>query len=182
MLTFHMVSSFPSRSVPLAGATAADDDEEWGWEDSSAGGEGDIEMSSKKDDEDLTMAFAMTRPKASPSVTRPTIRTPPTSFSPKAPVAYSPTPAATSTMPMQITSLGIKKTSTVAAKKKPVKKKTPDDDLFASMGFSAKPTFQHAPPKPAAAPVSNTSSLAAVDMGGDADWDDDGDLDDLLND
>ena len=84
----------------------------------------------------------------------------------------------------------------------PVKKPpppSPDDDIFASMGLAAKPTFSHAP-APATIPTAMTSArwntpvsapapapiLAATgpSFGGDdvANWDDDGDLDDLLDD
>jgi len=180
-----------SETVPLSRATA-DDDEEWGWEDSSAGSNngGAVEMTAKKDDEDLTMAFAMSQtrpsaPKSSPmsrpkSASRPSA---PSSYSHNSHTTTAAAAAATPAMPaMHITSLGVKKAtgaSSLANKKKPIKKK--DDDLFASMGLAAKPTFSHVP-KPKAPAKTKSSALAATDLGGDADWDDDGDLDDLLND
>jgi hypothetical protein len=173
-------------SVPLA-RSSPDDDEEWGWEDSSTGDNGgDVEMTAKNDDEDLTMAFSISQtrpsaPKASPAVrpkSSPVVSRPINSSMSSTPYSA----AATSAMPtMQITSLGLKKASGVGlAKKKPMKKKQ-EDDLFASMGLAAKPTFSQAPKaKTAAKP--NSSALAATDMGDEPDWDDDGDLDDLLND
>lgn len=84
-----------------------------------------------------------------------------------------------------------------------------EDDIFASMGLSAKPTFSHTPspatskttatsisgsrwavspspatfPTTAAAPPTTTSySLSATVNDDDADWGDDADLDDLLDD
>ena len=115
----------------------------------------------------------------------------------------------TSGMPaMQITSLGKKKAPASAKKASPPPSK--EDDIFASMGLSAKPTFSHntAParqaakptatslgnpgsrwgtisgsPAPAAvsAPIASSNFSATGSFGGD-DWDDDGDLDDLLED
>lgn len=106
---------------------------------------------------------------------------------------------------LAITSLGPKRTAPAAAPKKAVAPApSPEDDIFASMGLAAKPKFVHAPaapPKPAAtttmsssrwnnapapaAPVASKliSSGNSLDGGGDDDnWDDDGDLDDLLDD
>jgi hypothetical protein len=149
-------------SVPLA--TAEADDDEWGWEDStSPSTSGDVELTTtKNEDEDLTMAFAVSRqlPKSSPVMTRATLS------------ATSSTATAKVAMPaLQIQSLS---KPTVPPKKKSVVKR--EDDLFASMGLAAKPTFNKTV-KPAKA-----SALAASDVGGDATWDEDGDLDDLLND
>ena len=60
------------------------------------------------------------------------------------------------------------------------------DDLFASMGLAAKPTFSATTSSSTTtkAPLSKKSSdLVATDlMSVDAKWDDDGDLDDLLDD
>jgi hypothetical protein len=108
----------------------------------------------------------------------------------------------------------------------PVKKAQPPpkpkhDDIFAEMGFSAKPTFSHAPPVATRQAVPNSSPLPVSgngsrwqpgtttpvtgslsrpttttatlgasaltadsddDLGDGADWDDDADLDDLLDD
>jgi hypothetical protein len=97
-------------------------------------------------------------------------------------------------MSMAITTLGKKK-------KIPVKPKKPappqEDDIFASMGLVAKPTFSHAPPAakaapatssqwPIPAPTTTSSALSATsanfnDNGSD-DWSDDDDLNDLLDD
>lgn len=84
--------------------------------------------------------------------------------------------------PMQISSLG--KSSGGIKKKKPVKK-AKGDDLFASMGLAAKPSFN----KPVGRPTSSTTGssvskwkMTALEDTGDTQWDDDGDLDDLLND
>jgi hypothetical protein len=173
------------KSVPLARSNP-DDDEEWGWEDSSHGKNGgDVEMTAKNDDEDLTMAFSVSQtrpsvPKASPVVrpkSSPVVSRPMNNGMSSTPYSAAATPA----MPtMQITSLGLKKASGVGlAKKKPIRKK--EDDLFASMGLAAKPTFSQAP-KAKAVAKPKSSALAATDMGEEADWDDDGDLDDLLND
>lgn len=120
----------------------------------------------------------------------------------------TPSPAVPSTMPIpqRITSLGKKKSPKV----KPKKAVAPaEDDIFASMGLSAKPTFSHTPspatskttatsvsgsrwavspspatfPTTAAAPPTTTSySLSATVNDDDADWGDDADLDDLLDD
>ena len=92
---------------------------------------------------------------------------------------------------MQITSLGkassARSTAGAAAKKK---KTNPDDDLFASMGLSAKPKFSK-PAKKTTMPVRKPAAAAAptpswkatsMEDNTSADWDDDGDLDDLLND
>lgn len=101
---------------------------------------------------------------------------------------------------MTITSLGPKRAVPSAPAKKPPAP-SPDDDIFASMGLAAKPTFSHAPapatiptavsssrwnapvsapaPAPAQKLVVASSSLGVDDV---ANWDDDGDLDDLLDD
>lgn len=174
-------------SAPLARAST-DDDEEWGWEDSSQGGvDGDVELSNKKDDEDLSMAFAMSTkrhpppPKASPvfsrapaiaSVQQQTSR--PTSV---APSSFSPNN-------LQITTLGASTATSSMAKKKPIIKKQ-DDDLFASMGLAAKPNFSttnSSSMTKASDTTKKSTTLAATDLGNDANWDDDGDLDDLLDD
>ena len=210
-------------SIHLASAT--DDDEEWGWEDSSAGG-ADVEMMGSfssarvKDDEALNEALAIDKKQPAPkffmspppmrsnsagggaggnkktsSSPRVTARPPAAAAAAAAPPSSSPPPvhhtSATPPMAMQITSLGQK---TVTNNKKPpvraVKKN--DDDLFASMGLSSKPTF--APKQPAGvlgskqSMVSSTSSStsswrnASVEADEAAKCDDDGDLDDLLND
>lgn len=120
----------------------------------------------------------------------------------------TPSPAVPSSMPLpqRVTSLGKKK----SPKAKPKKAVAPaEDDIFASMGLSAKPTFSHTPspatskttatsisgsrwavspspatfPTTAAAPPTTTSySLSATVNDDDADWGDDADLDDLLDD
>jgi len=178
-----------SETVPLA---ATDDDEEWGWEDNSQRqNDGDVELiGTKKEDHDLTRAFAMqstglprnisAQPqniskRSSPIVSR-TKKTPAMSNFPSA----ATTTAAPTVPSLKITSLG--KSSSVP--KKPIKKKNTDDDLFASMGLSAKPTFSQNKPKvesKSSVTTSKLSTLATTDLGN-ADWDDDGDLDDLLND
>lgn len=97
---------------------------------------------------------------------------------------------------MAITSLGPKR----AVQSTPVKKAptpSPDDDIFASMGLAAKPTFSNTP-APATIPTAVTSTrwnapvsaspaplaVTGTSFGGEdvATWDDDGDLDDLLDD
>jgi len=123
-----------------------------------------------------------------------------------APAAAQPMPtSATMPIPQRITSLG-KKKPVAPAKPKPTTK--PEDDIFASMGLSAKPKFS-APvsggPKPAPASSSSggsrwampantapaktnattTNTLSANfgdDGGDDDDWGDDDDLNDLLDD
>lgn len=57
---------------------------------------------------------------------------------------------------MAITSLGPKRTPIKAAPKKPAPPK--EDDIFASMGLSATPTFSHAP-APASRPATSASAL-----------------------
>jgi hypothetical protein len=163
-------------SVPLANATT-DDDEEWGWEDSSAGA-AEIELgitssSRKNDDDDLNKALAMEK---KPRI--PKFAVPPTKKTSGISVAAAPVQ-----MPMQITSLGNKPpTRTV---QKPNKPRT-NDDLFASMGLSSKPTFaKQVPVTASSAAVVATSSWknpSSPEPSTDERWDDDGDLDDLLND
>lgn len=103
-------------------------------------------------------------------------------------------------MPLRVQKLATPK---MAAKKKaPLPPKPKQDDFFAEMGLSAKPTFSHTAPvqaAPRSAPVassqwqqpvaSNSTTAPATyaadltaDAGGTDDWDDDGDLDDLFDD
>ena len=103
---------------------------------------------------------------------------------------------------MQITTLGPVRPKVPLLKKAPVPAPSQEDDIFASMGLSAKPTFSHVPaPAPTPATTSSSSRWAALntvvaapssapaiagtslttDAVGDT-WDDDGDLDDLLDD
>ena len=175
--------------------SSAADDEEWGWEDSSHGNKGHVEMSTMKHDEDLSMAFAMT------SNTRQSQL--PNNASPP---VYSRAQGAMGTLAtvgnrsqftssaMPITSLGVRKSSpssssSLTTRKKPIKK-IQEDDLFTSMGLAAKPTFAASSTSKSGITVApkvksstkNSSFLAATDMSVDAHWDDDGDLDDLLDD
>lgn len=191
-------------SVPLAGV----DDDEWGWDDSG----GDVELPSSRkqqeDDEDLRLAMALslsespTPPQASksgmgmaPFPTRRTnsgVRT--TSFSDddNPPVGHTQVsapraPASPPSMP-KIAGLGVRQT--VPTRKKEEKPK--EDDIFASIGLTAKPKFSSRPTAPggymsgartAPAPVTSALSAAVADVGdvvGD-DWGDDSDLDDLLD-
>jgi len=181
-----------SETVPLANA-ATDDDEEWGWEDSTAGG-GDVELSNaslrgKDDDEDLIKALAMEKSTPIPKFAIPPRKhvsdSPSTRLSknrpPPSPPSFPLADPSIMPMQMQITSLGQQ-----AAKPNRTarpKKASPEDDLFASMGLASKPTFA----KPSAAKSSasasswkNPTMAESVDSG--EHWDDDGDLDDLLND
>jgi hypothetical protein len=188
-------------SIPLASAT--DDDEEWGWEDSSAGG-GDVELMGSfssarvKDDEALNEALAIQK------------RQPPSKISMSPPPTKSNSAGAGShrissvhhssapsppPMPLHITSLGQKTVNSI--KKPPVRAvKKKDDDLFASMGLSSKPTF--APKQPTGVVLGSKQSMMSQSVTSsstsswrnaatEADqatvqWDDDGDLDDLLED
>lgn len=198
------------------------DDDEWGWDDSG----GDVELPSSRtqqqDDEDLRLAMALslsespTTPHASksgkgmaPFPTRRTnsgVRTTSSSgtewddwddenplvghtqvSSPRAP---APPPPA---MP-KIASLGVRQT---AVPKRTKEEKPKDDDIFASIGLAAKPTFSSRPNAPssggntsgartaalAPAPVTSTLSAVAADVSDDVgeDWGDDSDLDDLLD-
>ena len=93
----------------------------------------------------------------------------------------------------KIASLGVRQT--MPTRKKEEKPK--EDDIFASIGLTAKPKFSSRPnapssgvytsgvrtTTPAPAPVTNALSAAAADVGEDVgeDWGDDGDLDDLLD-
>ena len=170
------------KSVPLANATT-DDDEEWGWEDSSAG-VAEIELGitslsrgkNDDDDDDLNKALAMEKKPHIPTFAAPSTKTASGISTTTAP-AVVPVP-----LTMQITSLGNKPpTRTV---QKPVKSRK-DDDLFASMGLAAKPTFaKQVPVTPSSAAVVATSwkNEAVPEPSADERWDDDGDLDDLLND
>jgi hypothetical protein len=118
----------------------------------------------------------------------------------------NPMVAASSPMPsmgggtQRITSLGAKKKTTVTPKK--AAPPPAEDDIFTSMGLAAKPTFHHtsspaASQTPAMGSRWNTTTTTATPMmmaptvsatatdsfdAGDDNWDDDGDLDDLLDD
>ena len=59
-------------------------------------------------------------------------------------------------MPMGITSLGAKKP--IVKKQPPKPKPTEEDDIFASMGISSKPTFSHTPTTPRTATPSTAST------------------------
>lgn len=101
-------------------------------------------------------------------------------------VAPAPVSAPAPAIPSRpIASLGTRQ----QARRKPAapKPKPQQDDIFASMGLAAKPTFSH----PASAgrttqAATTPSALAAaaeeMDVDPGAEWDDDGDLDDLLDD
>lgn len=113
---------------------------------------------------------------------------PPVASTPRvapAPVS-APAPAISNPRPTAITSLGTRQAS---AKKKPEPKPKPqEDDIFASMGLAAKPTFTSPAGRitrtPATAPASSGLAEAAAEVNEDpgADWGDDSDLDDLLDD
>ena len=196
-------------SVPLAGV----DDDEWGWDDSG----GDVELPSSRkqqeDDEDLRLAMALslsespTPPQASksgigmaPFPTRRTnsgVRT--TSFSDdeNSPVVHKQVSAPRAPAPLppavpKIAGLGVRQT--VPMRKKEEKPK--EDDIFASIGLTAKPKFSSRPTAPggytsgvrttapAPAPVTSSALSAAVADVGEVvgeDWGDDSDLDDLLD-
>jgi hypothetical protein len=150
--------------------------------------------------------------------------------------ANNPLPSSIGGAPLQITSLGTKKPTVAQPKKAPAPPSPPEDDIFASMGLAAKPTFSHnssssrpvaaasgsrwnttaaapvtapvntslgfsqsttKPPPPVATfggssrfganPSSATSNFAELKasssgVGGDEEWGDDADLDDLLDD
>jgi len=88
-------------------------------------------------------------------------------------------------MTNRITSLGAPKRKTEVKPKRPPP--PAEDDIFASMGLSSKPTFSKPPPSSGNrwnAPASATPSgaLLATGSGDEADWDDDDGLDDLLDD
>jgi hypothetical protein len=188
-------------SIPL---NTSDDEEEddWGWDESDGGaGGGDVEMAMAQPKQAEIPAGKLTRELSAESRGSTARRrmSPPSSFDASPP---SPPP-----LPMKITSLGTSNNTSrtpsansggPSKPKPPVKKQQPksnDDDIFASIGLSAKPQFQHpVVPKrpPATAPAvlqskENNSwrkDLAADDTegaDGAADWDD-SDLDDLLND
>jgi hypothetical protein len=171
-------------STPLARASA-DDDEEWGWEDSSQGGvDGDVELSNRKDDEDLTMAFAMSKRPSTPKASPVFSRAPAVASAHQTNRPTSSAPSSFSPSNLQITTLGASTTTSTMSKKKPIIKKQ-DDDLFASMGLAAKPNFSttnSGSMTRAPEPTKKSTKLAATDLGNDANWDDDGDLDDLLDD
>jgi len=110
---------------------------------------------------------------------------------PALPSHQSPTLSATSppssgsmpVMPLKITSLGSKtsRPGGVTKKKKAKPASKPEDDLFASMGLAAKPSFSAS--KPATKATASVPSWKAADTSepASADWDD-ADLDDLLDD
>ncbi len=99
---------------------------------------------------------------------------------------------------MKITTLGPKRNAPATpAKKAPVSAPSPEEDIFASMGLAAKPIFSQAAAPvtspalmssrwnvPSVVPVATIATTTATSFGGDDDenWDDDGDLDDLLDD
>lgn len=184
------------------------------------------EQQQQKEQEDLQLAIALSMSENTSNPTPPLMSTqasvpkskstPPRRQNSKNGLTASQLPPATipttadllESMPMAIKSLGPKTTST-ALPTKPKPATSTDDDLFASLGLSAKPTFKPAPvaalrstPSPtsaysngnihtrtlAAAPQPATSAVRAVMdeedglSAGMDEWGDDEDLDDLLND
>lgn len=78
---------------------------------------------------------------------------------------------------------GTRQKNAARRKPPPPKPKPQQDDIFASIGLSAKPTFApSAKPTQSKAPTSSSLAAAAEDMDVEADWGDDSDLDDLLDD
>jgi hypothetical protein len=207
----------------------AENDEEWGWGDDepqqSASKSSGFEMTSfnnfpKKDEETRSPDILMQnqkklstqdfmRPKTPPLQKTRLIHRTTSKESKPSPPSSSETPS-DGAVPTRVQKL--------ANLKKTPPPKPKQDDFFAEMGLSAKPTFSHArpatAPRSAPAPLSTTTAsrwatttraarpapstastspgalsfaaggLAADDddLGGADDWDDDGDLDDLLDD
>jgi hypothetical protein len=201
-------------TVPLAGV----EDDDWGWEDSAGG---DVELAARahqKEEDDLRMAMALSLSE-SPTVPPPkqvgnaTRRansggristtssagtddwddwdddSAPTSSSRvvSAPVS-APTPAIPAAT---MSSLGATTSRKTPIIRRPQPPKPKQDDIFASMGLAAKPTFSSPsssrPSAPAAAATTTTTTsglatAAEVISADSADWGDDSDLDDLLDD
>lgn len=196
------------------------------WDDWGEGGDGDVEMqpsfkddtsltrrasSDKSDDDDFGWGGSPVKPtpqfvpKRSPRVSSHKMKgaegtSPPPV--PKPPFSGGRLPTAPDSIPQRITSLGEKKQKPTP--KKPERKQ--EDDIFASMGLSAKPKFTPAP-KPTSGPsplatggsrwaqtTATTMTTPSTNFGAaelkatasmdddDDNWDDDGDLDDLLDD
>jgi hypothetical protein len=189
--------------APLA-KSSSNDDEEWGWEDSSQGGDDiQIELASTKkdDDQDLTMAFSITGKRTSiqpqPATSDPvfhrtshitsTTSAITTSSQISNPTVVTVVPASTYPHTTPITSL--ETTPVVATKKKTTANSTQSDDVFTSMGLASTPSFTSSTtsksavmPKASTNASKKSSSLSAIDLGLDSNWEDDGDLDDLLDD
>lgn len=85
--------------------------------------------------------------------------------------------------PQSIASLGPSRQQN-ARRKPPAPPKPPQDDIFASMGLTAKPSFTSPRTTTQAAPTSSGLAAAAQEAAGDVgeEWGDDSDLDDLLDD
>jgi hypothetical protein len=206
---YNLCFSFPFLfcRAPLA-KSSTNDDEEWGWEDSSQGGDDvQVELTSTKkdDDQDLTMAFSITGKKTSMSpqstASEPVFhRNPHTITSNTIPITSNNQSATSTGMALgpntstfslsltnPITSLETTTTTMTTNKMKATQKPTQQsEDVFTSMGLASTPNFTPTTSKSALTKSSTTAnkstSLAAIELGLDSNWDDDGDLDDLLDD
>jgi len=105
---------------------------------------------------------------------------------PRASTRIAPAPVsapAPAILPNNVTSLGTRQTSGAIRKPPQAKPKPQEDDIFASMGLAAKPTFTAPPTTSRPAPTTSSAlAAAAEDVDVEADWGDDSDLDDLLDD
>ena len=218
-----------------------DDDNDWDWDDGSAG---DFEFTSKKR-EDVSVSRQEEGRSVIPPPRRP--KTPPyqkkrltqrvgsgsrdsspveegdvTSLNSHSSSSHKPIPSAVQRLPSPKASPFSQPKKTIASTlaSPPAPPKPKEDDFFAEMGFSAKPTFSAAPKRSTPAVQSASTAAAATggpsrwqqvtttskplqpkqphqqhglgakplplddddDMGGGAEWDDDADLDDLLDD
>ena len=184
---------------------SVDDDDDFGWGGSSSTSAPQIVP--KRSPRTTPPKWQDTEKRSSPPVSKP-----PLSSTGRMPTAPRSAPtglslSSESTPPQaKITSLG-KKIQKLPPKKAPPKQ----DDIFASMGLSSKPKFTPAPKPTTAAPRSVSATggsrwaqtttattmgattatnfgaaelkaTASMDDGDNDNWDDDGDLDDLLDD
>lgn len=184
--------AFQSESVPLSNAM----EEEWGWEE---GGfedtnKNNLHMQKQKEEEDLQMAMAMSLSSKDTKQTNTNSNgdtTTTTTASKSSSLKKNSPPVSSSRKTVSTISAGPKNKLSSSNKlsqqpKKPVvaaaaSKDKDVDDIFASMGFAAKPTFSQ---NGGAQPQRTSFQGADEDssLGSNSNWDDDDDLDDLLAD
>eukprot|EP00594_Rhizosolenia_setigera_P012437 CAMPEP_0178963366 /NCGR_PEP_ID=MMETSP0789-20121207/14976_1 /TAXON_ID=3005 /ORGANISM="Rhizosolenia setigera, Strain CCMP 1694" /LENGTH=472 /DNA_ID=CAMNT_0020647811 /DNA_START=68 /DNA_END=1486 /DNA_ORIENTATION=- len=206
-------------TVPLSHAR----EEEWGWEeDEFENSSPSPKNTTSADDDDLQMALAMSLSEQNQQTQTQSYSSSIPADTPKLMDTSTPAFAQPKTMPKSSIISGVTKSTqknnivkTSSIKNnKPKRNNNEVDDIFASMGLSAKPTFNNnnststtskptvssktfASPKPGtnsigiSATTKNTTSInkssflqsdEESSLGSNSNWDDDEDLDDLLND
>ncbi|CAB9508603.1 expressed unknown protein [Seminavis robusta] len=180
-----------------------DDGDDWGWGDNNDD-VGDVELASSDASVDMPIPSpsGLALKQRSPSIEKKEVvsfgrhnnKIPSPRQQAKSPLqqssSFQSSQAAPASAPSQyqvptqrITQLGVPNLGTTT-KKTPSRPKKQEDDIFASMGLSAQPKFQQ-PAKPAVRPPSSGGwggALAVPSASTGEVWDDDGDLDDLLDD